>query len=153
MSLPTQADVRSLWAANIATNNTILGYTHLIYNRDLNDASLFEDGNLRYNQQINFMNYIVRRWVISKINGVYEARFLIEVFYTKEADPAGDAYNAVLDCMESVESVVESVLGSRWLGLMDDAYRDPQPAEMGEVVINDVSCWRSKISYTAFKTE
>ena len=151
MSAPTQADVRNLWDTEIAQSLTILALTDRIYNRDLTTKALSEDAALRYEQSVNFFNYIVRRWVEAQIGGTYVYRFMVDVFYTHEDRADIDAYNKVLDGLETIEGLVRSELGSRWGGLVDDYQLQQQPIEITETSINNVVCWRGHQVYTAFK--
>lgn len=151
MSAPTQSDVRSLWDSNIWQHLTILALTDRIYNRDLSTEALTQDAALRYGQNVNFFNYITRRYVEAQMGGTYVYRFLIDVFYTHEDKAGIDAYNKVLDALETVESLVRSEMGSRWDSLMDDYQLQQAPIDISQIDINNVICWRGHQIYTAFK--
>lgn len=151
MSAPTQSDVRSLWDSNIWQHLTILALTDRIYNRDLSTEALGQDAALRYAQNVNFFNYIVRRYVEAQIGNTYVYRFTVDVYYTHEDKAGIDAYNKVLDAFETIESLVRSEMGSHWDGLMDDYQLQQQPIDITQTDINNVICWRGHQVYTAFK--
>jgi hypothetical protein len=151
MPAPTQEDVRDLWATAIAQNNTILALTDKIYNRDLSTVALSQDSALRFEQNVNFFNYIVRRWVEAQMGGTYVYHFLVDVFYTHQDKAGIDAYNKVLDGLETVETLVRTEMGSRWDSLMDDYQLQQAPIDISQIDINNVICWRGHQIYTAFK--
>lgn len=153
MSVPTQETIRNLWADSVGQNNSILAFTDKIYTQDLTAEALSQDKKLRYRQDVNFFNFIVRRWVEAHIGQVYTYRFLVDVFYTHEDKPSIDAYNKVLDGLETVETVVRSVLGQRWSGTVDDYSLQQSPPDIAQTTINNVICWRGHSIFTAFKKE
>lgn len=152
MSVPS--DIRKAWSDQIWINGKVTNITQQIFDFDVTNDSQFEiskfypDGS----DEVNFFTYLVLRAPEpgSDSIGVDKRKYLhrVDVNYYLEADTRGLNFNKVIDRLITIESLVDSELGTRWDNTVDffnlETVNPPT-----EVIIENKAVWRGQNIYLA----
>lgn len=152
--MSTQADVRAAWAANIWTAESIKEITPQIFDYDVLrefNTSMKELSSLYYNQEINFIVYIISRSQRLRMMGQIEQTFTAEIRVYRQANVSGSNFNDLLDAYEAIDSQVVSSLDSNWATTVDYYTPQPGPAVINKIEINNIACWSGTYLYTGVK--
>lgn len=149
--MTTQAQVRSAWQISVFNNPTIQAITPKIYPYDVTKQSTKEILKFRYNQEVNFITYIVKRSQQMMIMGQIAQAFEVELSYYKVADTDGVNFNSVLDFFESLDTIVISGLGQTWGGIIDYYQTQEQSIEIEQIDLEGEAIWLGRYKYIGFK--
>ena len=150
MALTTSETVREAWRTAIWTHADILALTDKVIEHDISEESHHELASLRFEQKINFFAFRVRRAVESLMGERNRLLFLIDISYTRWADPDGANYNAVLDGIETVQGLVISELGSNWGGVVGGSEPQSGPPSIVVSTIGEDRVFRADFNYSGF---
>lgn len=154
--MTTAAQIRSAWETYVFQNSDISAITSKYYKTEVTQESEAEVA-LGYNDsQINFFEFVVtpQQSEVNQISGSANSRlqtFLVEVRYTKYAEPNGTAFNDVIDALETLIDTVRTSLGATWQGLVDFVQNPISVEPPQKQKFNETDCYRAVIRFTAQK--
>lgn len=153
--MTTSADVRAVWLASVFQNASILAITDKALDYEITERSELELSKGYFQTELNFFEYVITRSEESylQIGGINspQYRFLVEVRYTKQKDPQGQAFAEVIDALELLVTTVKLQLGDTWGGTVD-FQENPTSIEAPQTAaINGTDCFRAVARFSALK--
>lgn len=142
--------IRVAWRDAIWTNADVLALTDKIIEHDLSEETHVELSSIRFNQEINFFAFRVRRAIEPLMGEKNRLLFLVDISYTMQADPSGVNYNLVLDGIELIQDLVFSELGSRWTNTVGGSAPQAGPPNISVSTIGDEKVFKADYQYTGF---
>lgn len=133
--MSSAAAVRATWQSQIFDNASVTAITDKIYSR-LMPVAKSKIELLRYEQEYNFIQYIVQRFPRGGHIGKRRWEYVVEVEVYRQTDPDGSNFNACIDAQETIASLVISELGSTWDGDVDVWLDVPREPRIDEVEIS-----------------
>ena len=149
MSYTRSEAIREVWRTYVWDAPAIKAITDKVIESDLGSQSFHEVTRLRYQQKTNFFAFSVTRSVETLIGNKNRLRYFVRCAYTKYADPAGTAYNDVIDAIEVLQETVITELGAKWQGIVAGYDAQEGPPTVGTVVIGDDTCYTAEFNYEA----
>lgn len=150
MALVSSESVRQAWRTAIWEHADILALTDKIIEHDISEESHHELASLRFEQKINFFAFRVRRSVENLMGEKNRLLFLVDISYTRWADPDGANYNEVLNGIETVQDLVISELGSNWGGVVGGSEPQAGPPSIVVSTIGEDRVFRADFNYSGF---
>lgn len=150
MALVGSESVRAAWRTAIWEHADILALTDKIIEHDISEESHHELASLRFEQKINFFAFRVRRSVENLMGEKNRLLFLVDISYTRWADPDGANYNEVLNGIETVQDLVISELGSNWGGVVGGSEPQTGPPSIVVSTIGEDRVFRADFNYSGF---
>lgn len=150
--MTTAAQVRAVWA-QVFEQESVKAITELSYNYDLIElvdqgiAQSTFDSLMLYNQEANFFQYTVIKNQMQALTDSTKVDFIVDVSYVREVCTTGANYHAAQDCMETIHSAVESVLGKHWGDLVSGYTYDPTPANIQLIKLSEADVWLSTYQF------
>jgi len=153
--LSTSAAVAAAWNTAIWQHATITSITEKIHAFDIADSeSEYEDAQLRFQQEINFIQYLVVRasrfGESAGITGsVATHTYTVQVIHVREAGTDGANWAAVRNFFETLFGLVVSELGTTWAGTVDLWKPQEGPPRIDQISIDNTPCWRGLYEFSA----
>jgi hypothetical protein len=154
--MTTSATIRGKWAAMFAASTTLQAYTDKFHAYDLSSIlpeSQAHESQARYNQAVNFVEYLIHKQRNPEGIGAQEVQFSVAVRYTVQADIAGAHYNQIEDFFESLCSEVDTRLSTTWGGVVDFYQTPDGPPDIETTEILGEPCWTGSYTFQATTTE
>lgn len=152
------SEVATAWQEQIWEHATILAFTTKIYPRELTDLAEADISDLSYQQQINYIEWAVRRTVQYPIvsgGAGQDETYQVEVRYSIEADPHSDRaqanYQRVTSFVDTLVDLVKSGLGNSWDETVDYYRPQTEPWLVVERAIAGTSVWSVVYRFQGFK--
>jgi len=143
----SQETVRQAWRDKIWTHSQVRALTEKVLEHDLSEDSHKEISQTRHNQKINFFGFRVRRRIQTLLNRKLRYYYVVDISYTRWADPDGTNYNAVLDGIELVVDLVRSELGSTWNGQVEDSVPQATVPNITVVSLGEEKVYRAEFTF------
>ena len=143
----SQETIRQAWREKVWNHAQIAAITQIVIERDLGEDTHKEISSIRYKQEINFFGFRVRRRIETLIGRKRRFWYLVDVSYTRWADPRGINYNTTLDAIELVADLVQSQLGSSWNGTVEDYQPQAGVPNILVTSIGDEKVYRAEYSF------
>lgn len=149
--MSTSAEIRAAWDTKIWTNTTITALTTKIYDYDITTQSTKETAKFYYNQEINFITYLVNRTQRIRLMGQVEQKFDVEIRAYKKADTEGVNYNALITQFETIDALIVSQLTGNWNSTVDYYQIQDAVPEVSLITLDGVQVWLGRYTYTGIK--
>ena len=118
--MSTAAQVRAAWKSRIFDNATIQAMTTKIYDKTMQrDGTTSQLALLKYEQDYNWMEYVVQRYPNGGAIGQRRFEYVVTVRMHRELEPNSTNHVAVLDDMETLSGLVITELGATWNSTVD----------------------------------
>lgn len=149
------ADIRDAWETYVFQSAIVQAITDKYYNKEISQESEAEVSQGYDDGQISFFEYVVTptEHNYNLIGGANspEQIFIVEVRYTKYAEPLGSAYNDCIDALETIISASKTLLGDTWQNTIDFV-ESPISIEAPQAYkFNETDCFRAVARFTARK--
>lgn len=150
--MTTAAQIRAVWA-QVFEATAVKAITELSYNYDLIElvdqgiAQGTFDSLMLYNQEVNFFQYSVVKNQRQALVDSTKVDFIVDVSYVREVDTTGANYHAAQDCIETIHSAVDSVLGKHWGDLISGFDYDPTPPSIQLIKLSEADVWLSTYQF------
>jgi hypothetical protein len=146
------ATVQAAWKTALETAN-IKAYTPNLLPYEYTEGSSKEHSALLFEQEVNFIEYVVseRHEFIEIGNTTAAAFYEVKVSYTREKDTEGDNYQAIRNFFSTLLSTVSTSLTNTWTNTVD-LYNPPTGAiNIDRTTVMERQCFRGETIYTAQK--
>lgn len=155
--MSSSEDVRNAWKSKVWDHKTIKAITPKAFLYDVSVDSAFNMAELYYGAPgsypiINFFICLVRRQHEPLILGNTRYTFQVEVqYYLQQEESASSTYNALVDRLEAMDSLVRTELTGTWNNTVD-FYNGGVPDDISVVTIDNKECWKGSFRYVGIKT-
>lgn len=153
--MTTSADIRTLWNTQVLQDATIQAITDRTFSYDIAILTSKNENDLKYEQEINFFTLVVLRSIAYGETAVkgspnsYSYMFEVRIDYYREALGDGTAYNAAIDNMDTLNTVILTNLGLRWDSNVDNSRQSN--TQLPELVdIQGIQVWKSSVLWTGW---
>lgn len=146
--------IEDAWETYVWSHATMAAITLKVFKYEIATLSEKEVQNLLYMQEVNCFEVVTTREVGSQEIGNATSAHItypVQVRYTRQADPDGDNYRAVLAAIASLQGVVNTSLGSSWQNTVDYYLHQEGPLEVQSEVIANVPCYRGVYRFFGHK--
>jgi hypothetical protein len=123
--MSTAAAVRAAWKEKVFDDASVLAVTTKIYDEELpkdftgNRTANHQLERLRYQQEYNFIEYLVTKYDSGGVIGATRYLYRVNVILNRETTPDGGNVNVTKDLMNTIQGLMVSALGVTWNSTVD----------------------------------
>lgn len=154
--MSTSAQVRTAWSTYVLQHASAQAFTTQMHLFEINDQSEHALELIRYNTEINFVQCLIARaqrsGETSRPAGTsVQYDYTVEVRYTREAEPSGANWTAVIDFFDTLQSLVLTQLGNSWQNTVDMYAPQEGVPSIEEIVFDNTKAWQGRYTWAATK--